>query len=162
MTVNFLFFLHEDRCIPTYIQRQCTNANVCRSGCAEQRCMYLPNARLPSTFYSFQHKDTQIQWQCTNAYVVKSEAIACARRCRSSQLTGWWTRKEKYEKIGDQGEGEAQEVADPPPQKKCQRSLKWLCRATPDVHSLLRIKRSRVRFPPGFNKSINAGTGGVT
>jgi hypothetical protein len=24
----------------------------------------------------------------------KSEAIACARRCWSSQLTGWWTKKE--------------------------------------------------------------------
>jgi hypothetical protein len=24
----------------------------------------------------------------------KSEAIACTRRCRSSQLTGWRTRKE--------------------------------------------------------------------
>jgi hypothetical protein len=23
----------------------------------------------------------------------KSEAIACARRCRSSQLTGWWNQK---------------------------------------------------------------------
>jgi hypothetical protein len=23
-----------------------------------------------------------------------AEAIACARRCRSSQLTGWWTQKE--------------------------------------------------------------------
>jgi hypothetical protein len=26
------------------------------------------------------------------------EAIACARRCRSSRLTGWWTRKEQSEK----------------------------------------------------------------
>jgi hypothetical protein len=25
--------------------------------------------------------------------VEKSEAIACARRCRSSQLTRWWTKK---------------------------------------------------------------------
>jgi very-short-patch-repair endonuclease len=25
---------------------------------------------------------------------VKSEAIACARRCRSSRLTGWQTKKE--------------------------------------------------------------------
>jgi hypothetical protein len=24
----------------------------------------------------------------------KSEAIACARRCRSSRLTRWWTQKE--------------------------------------------------------------------
>jgi hypothetical protein len=24
----------------------------------------------------------------------KSEAIACARRCRSSRLAGWWTQKE--------------------------------------------------------------------
>jgi hypothetical protein len=24
---------------------------------------------------------------------LKSEALACARRCRPSQLTGWWTRK---------------------------------------------------------------------
>jgi hypothetical protein len=24
---------------------------------------------------------------------VKSKAIACARRCRSSRLTGWWTKK---------------------------------------------------------------------
>jgi hypothetical protein len=24
----------------------------------------------------------------------KSEAIACARRCRSSPLTGWWIQKE--------------------------------------------------------------------
>jgi hypothetical protein len=23
---------------------------------------------------------------------LKSEAIACARRCRSSRWTGWWTR----------------------------------------------------------------------
>jgi hypothetical protein len=29
---------------------------------------------------------------------VKSEAIACARRCWSSRLTGWWTRKEKQKK----------------------------------------------------------------
>jgi hypothetical protein len=28
----------------------------------------------------------------------KSEAIACVSRCRSSQLTGWWTRKELSEK----------------------------------------------------------------
>jgi hypothetical protein len=29
---------------------------------------------------------------------VNSEAIACARRCRSSQLTGWWTRKNNQKK----------------------------------------------------------------
>jgi hypothetical protein len=49
----------------------------------------------------------------------KSEAIVCARRCRSSRLTGWWiqkrTRGGKMEGRG--GGGEAQGVA-PPPQKK--------------------------------------------
>jgi hypothetical protein len=30
----------------------------------------------------------------------KSEAIACARSCRSSWLTRWWTRKDKSEKNG--------------------------------------------------------------
>jgi hypothetical protein len=38
----------------------------------------------------------------------KSGAIACARSCRSSWLTGWWTRKEQLEKIKGQGGGEAQ------------------------------------------------------
>jgi hypothetical protein len=28
----------------------------------------------------------------------KSEAIACARRCRSSQLTRWWTQKNNQKK----------------------------------------------------------------
>jgi hypothetical protein len=44
---------------------------------------------------------------------VKSEAIAFIRRCRSSLLTGWWTQKEKSEKMEGQGEGEAQRAADP-------------------------------------------------
>jgi hypothetical protein len=26
----------------------------------------------------------------------KSEAIACARRCRSSRLTGWWFQKNNW------------------------------------------------------------------
>jgi hypothetical protein len=43
----------------------------------------------------------------------KSEAIAFARRCRSSQLKGWWTRK-KIGKMEVRGGGEAQGVADPP------------------------------------------------
>jgi hypothetical protein len=30
--------------------------------------------------------------------VEKSEAIACARRCRSSQLTRWWTKKNNWKK----------------------------------------------------------------
>jgi hypothetical protein len=29
----------------------------------------------------------------------KSEAIACARRCRSHRLAGWWTQKEYSEKM---------------------------------------------------------------
>jgi hypothetical protein len=36
-------------------------------------------------------------WEYCNA-TVKSEAIACARRCWSSWLTGWWTRQELSEK----------------------------------------------------------------
>jgi hypothetical protein len=28
----------------------------------------------------------------------KSEAIACARRCRSSWLTRWWTKKNNWKK----------------------------------------------------------------
>jgi hypothetical protein len=28
----------------------------------------------------------------------KSEAIACARRCRSSRLTRWWTKKNNRKK----------------------------------------------------------------
>jgi hypothetical protein len=40
--------------------------------------------------------------------IEKSEAIACARRCRSSWLTAWWTRKELLEKMEGQEEGEAQ------------------------------------------------------
>jgi hypothetical protein len=36
---------------------------------------------------------------CRSSHVTeKSEAVACARRCRSSQLTGWWTPKEESEK----------------------------------------------------------------
>jgi hypothetical protein len=41
----------------------------------------------------------------------KSEAIAFARRCRSSQLTGWGIQKEQSEKIEGQEGGEAQGVA---------------------------------------------------
>jgi hypothetical protein len=41
------------------------------------------------------------------------QTIACARRCRSSWLTGWWTQKEQAEKMEGQGGGEAQGVADP-------------------------------------------------
>jgi hypothetical protein len=43
----------------------------------------------------------------------KSEDIACARRYKSSRLTGWWTQKESSEKMGAQGGGEAQCVAEP-------------------------------------------------
>jgi hypothetical protein len=47
---------------------------------------------------------------------VTSEAVACARRCRLSQITGWWTQKELSEKMdGRGGGGEAQGVAAPPP-----------------------------------------------
>jgi hypothetical protein len=34
----------------------------------------------------------------SNSATEKSEAIACARRCRSSRLTRWWTQKESSEK----------------------------------------------------------------
>jgi hypothetical protein len=40
----------------------------------------------------------------------KSKATACVKRCRSSQLTGWWTQKEESEKWRAL---EAQRVADP-------------------------------------------------
>jgi hypothetical protein len=30
--------------------------------------------------------------------IEKSEAIACARRCRSSRLTGWWIQKNNRKK----------------------------------------------------------------
>jgi hypothetical protein len=43
-----------------------------------------------------------------------SLCVACARRCRSSRLAGWWTQKELSEKMEDQGGGETQGVADPP------------------------------------------------
>jgi hypothetical protein len=36
--------------------------------------------------------------QSSMSATVKSEAIACARRCRSSQLTGWCTRKKNNQK----------------------------------------------------------------
>jgi hypothetical protein len=46
----------------------------------------------------------------------KSEAIACARSCWSSQLTGWWTQKEKLEKWWERHKGP---LTPPPPKKKC-------------------------------------------
>jgi hypothetical protein len=45
---------------------------------------------------------------------MKSEATACARRYRSSRLTGWWIRKELSGKMEGPGGEEAQGVADPP------------------------------------------------
>jgi hypothetical protein len=62
----------------------------------------------------------------------QSEAIACARRCRSSRLTGWWTRKEESEKMEGQGGGKAQGVADP---KK-------------DFHAPLKIGTTALRRTP--------------
>jgi hypothetical protein len=42
--------------------------------------------------WSFIHKKL---FSLRNCHVtVNSEAIACARRCQSSRLTVWWTRKE--------------------------------------------------------------------
>jgi hypothetical protein len=35
----------------------------------------------------------------------KSEAIACARRCQSSLLTRWWTKKNNCKKWRDEEEG---------------------------------------------------------
>jgi hypothetical protein len=52
-------------------------------------------------------------WRKNCHTTVKSEAIACARRCRSSWLTGWWTRKRRIKKMEEQGGEEAQGVADP-------------------------------------------------
>jgi hypothetical protein len=52
-----------------------------------------------------------------------SEAIACARRCRSSQLTRRWTKKNNRKKMEGRGGGEAQGVADPK-KKKCW--WKWI------------------------------------
>jgi hypothetical protein len=47
----------------------------------------------------------------------KSEAIACTRRCRSFQLTGWWRVVDPKGIIGakmeGRGGGGAQGVADP-------------------------------------------------
>jgi hypothetical protein len=48
----------------------------------------------------------------------KSEAIACARRCRPSRLTRWWTKKNNWKKMEGRGGGKAQGVADTPPPKK--------------------------------------------
>jgi hypothetical protein len=42
------------------------------------------------------------------------EAIACARSCRSSRLTRWWTQNRIIGIMEGQGGGEAQGVADPP------------------------------------------------
>jgi hypothetical protein len=55
-------------------------------------------------------------------FVQISEAIACARRCRASPLTRWWTQKEYSEKMEGQGDGEALRVADP---KKNLCSNQW-------------------------------------
>jgi hypothetical protein len=44
---------------------------------------------------------------------VKSEAIACARRCRSSLLTGWW---KKWRAEGE--ERHKGSLIPPPPKKK--------------------------------------------
>jgi hypothetical protein len=53
-----------------------------------------------------------------NEVKLKSEAIESARRCWSSRLTGWWTRKEKLEKMEGQGGGKAQGVTAPHPHPK--------------------------------------------
>jgi hypothetical protein len=51
----------------------------------------------------------------------KSEAIACARRCRSSRLTRWWTQKEYSEKWRAEEEEERHKGSlTPPPPKKNQ------------------------------------------
>jgi hypothetical protein len=43
----------------------------------------------------------------------KSETIACPWRCRSFRwFTGWWTQKRIIGKMEDQGEEEAQGVAE--------------------------------------------------
>jgi hypothetical protein len=44
---------------------------------------------------------------------MKSEAISYARRCWSSWLTWWWTRKKIIGKMEGQGGGEAQGVTKP-------------------------------------------------
>jgi hypothetical protein len=47
---------------------------------------------------------------------LRSQRPLHARRCRSSRLTRWWTKKNNLKKMEGQGGGEAQGVADP--QKK--------------------------------------------
>jgi hypothetical protein len=56
-------------------------------------------------------------WAAFKNYKRKSEAIACARSCRSS----WWgggSEKNNRKKMEGRGGGEAQGVYDPPPKKK--------------------------------------------
>jgi hypothetical protein len=67
----------------------------------------------------------------------KLEAIACARRCRSSRLTRWWTQKEQSEKMEGQGGVEAQGVADP---KKCLYSIAPKSHKTQKLHNCNRQK----------------------
>jgi hypothetical protein len=61
----------------------------------------------------------------------KSEAIARARRCRSSWLTRRRTKKNNWEKTEDRGGGKAQGVADP------KNNNKFKCRIhlTPSARS---------------------------
>jgi hypothetical protein len=62
---------------------------------------------------------------------LKSKAIACAKRCQSSRLTGCWAREEQSEKMEGQGGGEAQGVADP---KKT--TTEWSCPSVAYLGSL--------------------------
>jgi hypothetical protein len=48
----------------------------------------------------------------------KSEAIACARRCRSSRLTRWWTKKNNRKKWRAEEEERHKGSLTPPPKKK--------------------------------------------
>jgi hypothetical protein len=50
----------------------------------------------------------------TALWLRSQRSFACARRCRSSWLTGWWIRNRIIWKIEGRGGGEAQGVTDPP------------------------------------------------
>jgi hypothetical protein len=56
----------------------------------------LPGVLLPKEQVreTFNGKTPTVLFEKNCHVTVNLEAIACARRCRSYRLTGWWTRKE--------------------------------------------------------------------
>jgi hypothetical protein len=86
-------------------------------------------------------------WYDNYHVTVKSDAIACARICRPSRLTGWWTRKknirEKWRAMGE--ERHKGLLMTPPPKKKNRDRGKLNCNVIVSTFSVF-TKRPHFGF----------------